>query len=268
MIDIVKVLQMRELEILKGLVAILDAHGIRYSLAYGTTLGCIRHGGFIPWDDDIDIYVWGKDLVRIKEIFKTENTGFLSLHDYDTVENYPYCFPKVIDSRTSLREKEFEKIDYNCGVYIDIFPLFEVDDNLIIRFFKEKRRYIDYVLLRYYFMNVEERFVPVKLFHFFDRLFFNANKIQHRLFKLYTKPLKNRKLVAEPNIFSSTAYVPELIFKETIKMKFEDSEFCVPKDYIKYLRIVYGDYMKLPPEEKRVSEHKMVNVVIDGISIK
>lgn len=51
-------------------------------------------------------------------------------------------------------------------------------------------------------------------------------------------------------------------------MKFEDSEFCVPKDYKKYLRIVYGDYMQLPPEEKRVSEHKMVNVVIDGKSIK
>ena len=87
MIDKIKSLQERELAILIKIDDLFREYNIKYFLAYGTVLGCIRHNGFIPWDDDIDIFIFGRDLPKIKEIFRSVNTGFLRLDDYDTAKN-------------------------------------------------------------------------------------------------------------------------------------------------------------------------------------
>ena len=102
-------LQDIQLQILKELSTIFMKHDIKFFLAYGTLLGCVRHKGFIPWDDDVDIYILGEDYPKIKRIFDTEDTGNLVLQDYDT-QSYPYCFPKVIDKRTLLKEDTYKHL--------------------------------------------------------------------------------------------------------------------------------------------------------------
>lgn len=265
--NIVPILQARELKILNELSVLFGKHNIPFCLAYGTTLGCIRHKGFIPWDDDIDIFVWGEDLPRIKQLFREEDTGFLKLHDYDTVDNYPYCFPKVVDDRTSLKEEEFKSLNYMCGVYVDIFPLFEVSDNLLVRKFSENIRHLKYGLLRYYYMDTSDSGIVQKILNKISRVFCSATKLQTSLYKTYIHKSKGCRLVAEPNIFASKALVPKLLFENLVNMPFESGEYPVPSDYKTYLTLVYGDYMQLPPVEKRVSEHKMIGVVIDGTPI-
>lgn len=268
MIDKVKLLQERELAILIKIDELFREYNIKYFLAYGTVLGCVRHSGFIPWDDDIDIFVFGRDLPKVKEIFRSVNTGFLRLDDYDTAKNYPYSFPKIVDNRTSLKEDAFKLVDYKCGAYVDIFPLFDISDNIFKRFFSEKLRYVRHVMLRYYYIDVKGRALFVKIFHKILEKTCKIDHIQDKLYKTYIRESCNGAKYAEPNIFLKKSYLPKSMFDNSVRMLFEGNEFPIPIDYDKFLKIVYGDYMKLPSVEKRKSTHIMCELMIDGKNIE
>ena len=268
MIDKIKSLQERELAILIKIDDLFREYNIKYFLAYGTVLGCIRHNGFIPWDDDIDIFIFGRDLPKIKEIFRSVNTGFLRLDDYDTAKNYPYSFPKIVDDRTSLKEEAFKLVDYKCGAYVDIFPLFEHSDNILKRFFSEKWRYMRHVLLRYYYIEVQGRSLFVKIFHNIIKKICKIDRIQDKLYKTYIRESCNGSMYSEPTIFLKKNYLPKSMFDDSVRMLFEGNEFPIPIDYDRFLKIVYGDYMKLPPVEKRKSTHIIHDLMINGKSIE
>lgn len=244
-------LQKKELQMLEELSEILDRNHIPFFLAYGTALGCIRHKGFIPWDDDVDIFVKGNDYPRIKEIFKTQNTGNLQLHDYDTVRNYPYCFPKIVAGDTLLIEKALTHIDYQGGVYIDIFPLAEVSDNIIVRTVKSIYRYICYSIIRAYYYNYKSTFR--KIFSQIVRKWINPVKIQKKIFAEYIRSEKDCKFYLG-SIDAGELYKKQY-FDSVVYMPFEESRMPMAVDYDNILTEYYGDYMKLPDEENRVSNH-------------
>ena len=107
-----------ELEILREVAAFCDAHGVRYYLACGTALGAVRHDGFIPWDDDIDLALPRPDYERFLSLFRSEKHTVL---DSRFDDRYPYAFAKVSDNATCLVENIEQP--FPMGVYIDLFPI-------------------------------------------------------------------------------------------------------------------------------------------------
>ena len=169
--DLTKNIQKIELSMLDELSKILDKHEIRYFLAFGTALGCIRHRGFIPWDDDVDLYLWGEDYPKLKKVFETEKIENLELHDFSTQKGYPYVFPKIVNKKTILVENSLKHLDYKCGVYIDIFPLFGIPNNKLLKGLFESIRYFRYCVIRAYYSYDDNR-ITKKILGFIASRFF------------------------------------------------------------------------------------------------
>ena len=252
-------LQKKEMEMLVQLSGILEQNNIPFWLACGTTLGCVRHQGFIPWDDDVDIYVMGKDYPRLKEVFATQDTGNLCLQDYLTVDGYPYSFPKVVALDTVLVEKDLTHLQYRGGVYIDIFLLQETSANSLVRFCSEKVRYIRYCLLRSYYFDFSSSLR--KVMHWLVKAFVNPESVQTRLYRRYVKGLKKPGFLVDTGTFGRQALLDSGYFAETDKLPYEGALMPVPGDYHGYLAHYYGDYMRLPDEDKRVSNHDFETLI-------
>lgn len=229
---------------------ILDSNEITYFLAYGTLLGAVRHQGFIPWDDDVDIYIKMQDLPRLRAIF-TKESAALKLHDHVSHSNYPYSIPKVVDEDTILKEKAFEHLDYVCGIYIDIFPLIEIPDNIIWKFYLEKMRYVYYGLIKYY--NTRQR--RFLFLHSFIKRFINLESVHKRMEKNLLNKHRKGKYLTDPLAFERRLTYKSNIFEASSEAMFEGRLFKIPSEYKEYLNQTYGDYMQLPPENKRIRKH-------------
>ena len=262
--SVLKELQEKEQEMLVEWADILRQNKIPYFVACGTALGTVRHKGFIPWDDDVDIYVFGKDYKRVKEALLNKKDANIEFHDYSTQKNYPYCFPKVIAKNTLLEEGSVRYDEYSCGVYIDIFLLSEVSSNPVVRFFQEKRRYFNYALLRAYYYEYEGY---RKVFSHLARLLVKPEKVQKKLVKCYERSVKEAKYVVDISGFKKNYFWEKTMFKESTTLPFNGMMVSVPKDYTGYLKHRYGDYMKYPPVEQRTSGHNFISLIIDGRKI-
>jgi len=260
--EIVKIIQKKEYEMLVQLKTILERNNIPFFLSYGTALGCVRHNGFIPWDDDVDICIYGSDYMKLKEVFRTQDTGSLRIHDFETKENYPLVFPKVVDESTTLKEKAYLHLDYECGVYIDIFLLFSVPDNRIKRVIAETLRYVRYAIVRAYYSNEKSKAVYKKIAKLFP-----IKKIQKKLYDTYTKDFNGQKIMNAGEYKFSIASDKETVTEFDMHV-FVNEEMPIPKDYDTYLKTLYGNYMELPPESKRVSNHNFASLIIDGVKLK
>ncbi len=240
------------LQVLLEIVKVFERNDIWYSLSYGSLLGAVRHKGFIPWDDDIDIWIKGEDYSKIKSLVLSNNK--LELYDCLTVKNYPYVFPKVgLKEGTLIKEKEFEHVDYKITYYIDLF--------FVSGFQKKKYNllkeslYCKIVAVR--FMPKQKRFY-IKVLKLISRLF-NIKKLQYKIYKLNMLELNDYD-----NIKVISKYKPELLkwndIKLTGKLLFEGEEIstCVNFDLI--LKNYYDDYMEFPPQEKRISGHNIIEI--------
>lgn len=261
---VTEILQVKELQMLKEVRNILQTNGIPFWLACGTMLGCVRHQGFIPWDDDIDIYIRGKDYPRVRELFAGLKETNLEFQDYSAVKDYPYTFPKFAARDTVLVEEALTDVDYHCGVYIDIFPLYGITDNAFLRTLQEKKRYFRYALLRARYhgsFSGGKR----KILGFLARKLISPVRVQQKLEKTYTRDREGTKYLIDPGVFGQNALVRSESFSETTEMRFEDSKMPVPKGFDAYLCDYYGDYMQLPPKEKQVSQHHIAQLEIQGV---
>ena len=121
--SVLRALQLVELEILREFVRLCEANGLRYYLAYGTLLGAVRHKGFIPWDDDIDVTMPREDYERFAAICGAGLPGGLRWQSYATEGHYPVWFGKLIREDTVLRQALSDHLDISQSVFIDVFPL-------------------------------------------------------------------------------------------------------------------------------------------------
>lgn len=251
-----KKIQEELLKILKEIVLVLEENDINYWLAYGSVLGAVRHHGFIPWDDDIDIYIDGKDYDKVKEAFLKLDNERVSFHDFETVKGYPYAFPKIVNEKTELIETRFKDCNYHGGIYIDIFPLFSVSANRTKRKVDQFIRRFNYSIIQavYYDESAEKR-LKVRMLGKFLRLF-NIDKAQQKLKRRYKKGIQNCSgLVQDGLKFTDRFLHKSKHFKGYEIVDFEGSSFRAPNDCDGYLKHEYGDYMALPPEEKRGIRH-------------
>ncbi len=256
-----------ELKILLDIDKVCSIYGIRYYLAYGTLLGAIRHKGFIPWDDDIDVYMLREDYERFVKVYNNLSTNnSYKVYSCAHTPHYYYEFAKVVDLNTILREEKLKEID-GMGVYVDVFPLDIVPSNIF-------KKHLLYLLERIRSLSVYKTIPPVesifmKLCLFvawnFTRLF-SSQKLALLINKLAWSKKSisyNSKLscVVSPDMVKKT--LSYSIFEKSIKVIFEGREFNAPIGWKEYLETMYGNYSELPPLENRVSNHTFIAYLID-----
>lgn len=254
-----------QIDILKYIKKICNENGLRYYLCGGTLLGAIRHKGFIPWDDDIDIFMPMNDYKKFIELFnknKVDNKNYVLFNPYYK-KDYYYFFSKLADKRTILIENNRPRID-NLGVNIDIFPICGLpnDKEEQIKFVNLlKENYKKFFRLDDVWWNYANNKVKriIKTIVRYPYYLLNKNKnIKSEILNMMEKySFENSDFVA----FYFTIYNIEReitrkeVYSKTIDVKFEDDYFSAAIGYDEYLTNLYGDYMKLPPVEKRVTHH-------------
>ena len=246
-------LQKIELSMLETLSDLLTDNNIPFFLAYGSALGAVRDHGFIPWDDDVDIYIFGRDYEKFRQLFLSANTGNLVLHDWSTVDDYPYSFPKIVSNETVLVENSLKHLTYESGVYIDVFLLSEVSSNKLLLSIQEFHRYLLYALLRAYYFQFDG--LICRSISFLVRHLFNPRHIQKSLYRLYTQKSSGDYLLSDSGTFGKQAIWEPCLFQEKLMVPFGSILLPVPLDFDFYLTKCYGQYMSLPPIEDRVSHH-------------
>ncbi|MDE7154153.1 MAG: LicD family protein [Muribaculaceae bacterium] len=252
-----------ELDILKTTVAILDRHDIPYFISYGTCIGAIRHNGFIPWDDDIDISLFRKDYENARVILQKELPEHYIYCDRFTEEEFPYNFGKVRRKNTAFVHGGDAHLNISHGIYIDIFPLDDCYDSLadnerLINKIKRLRMLVDLKRMSY---KKYGRLRPI--WHlpliFFAHAFVNCKSVQDKIDKLCKSvEAPSGKVCSFLTPYGTKDIYDKSWFGSGKKVLFEDDNFFVPENVEAYLTHIYGDYMQLPPVEKRVSHHDVV----------
>lgn len=243
--------QLIELEILCEIDRICREENIKYYIFYGTLLGAVRHQGFIPWDDDIDIVLLREDYDKLMEVLSKKLSKDYWLQNYETDSDYWLPFAKVRKKGTVYREKNTKNIpDEKSGIWVDIFPLDNVKkDNSWLR--------IESFIINNIALALRQRELDLKIINFSKReipfivflKMFSKNKLKMFQDRLMQK--NNKKQTSLCAYMLEPKKVFEKILLETKEIQFENKSFYAPKEIDKVLKQCYGDYMKLPPENER-----------------
>ena len=227
-----------EYEILKHFRNFCKKNHLRYWLGGGTMLGAIRHKGFIPWDDDVDIFMPDVDYRRFLELYRDSNQ--YELLNYSKARDYPFFFSKISDKRTVLLHYDYP-VEYIMGVYIDIFPLvgYSKDE-------KERNAQWEFEHLTmaewYWYKDMSiilgEENIPIV----------GGNILKKMVLPAFDKS----EYVGQVSVVLQKQWVSRKEdFSGYINKRFEKEEFKVPVGYDAHLRERYGNYMELPSEENR-----------------
>lgn len=252
-----------ELRVLKQIHSICEEQGFRYFLVGGTLLGAIRHKGFIPWDDDIDIGMPRADFEKFIDYCQTNDVPFDIICNRVN-EKYGYLFAKAMAPDTVILEESGNRYNVNMGIYVDIFPMDglgntpeEAAKNL------NKTRFNRELLVAANWKKFSRSktraiyYEPIRLAFFCMSRGSSFKKLIRRVESRYDMEGFDKKefVGCVCGSYRNREIVPRETFAETVDMPFEDTSFKCPKGYDIYLSSIYGDYMKLPPEDKRVSHH-------------
>ncbi len=248
-----KELQKIELSILVWIRSICEKHNLRYYLAYGTLIGAVRHKGFIPWDDDIDIHMPREDYDRFIQICSNHQDERYKLLSCEHTPGYFYEFAKVTDSWTIIQENNIKPIE-NYGVYVDVFPLDFLPNRSSLRI--GYLRFLQRLRILLIYDDVRKYHPIVNLFCRIAKSllsFINPVKIAQYINNVGRKGgNKSRKYLFVPGLRKA---LPASIIDNFVKISFEGELFDAPIGWDEYLTIIYGDYMKLPPIENQVTHH-------------
>lgn len=240
------------LNILKEIKKICDRHNLKYYLAYGTLLGAVRHNGFIPWDDDVDIVMFRDDYEKFLEIAERELPTYLKLK-YPGKNNYPFYFAKVDDIRTTKIEESMTKCKYKSGCWVDIFPIDGRPKN------KLARKIYDFKLILKWFicsiktrnLSSETNTTKIKRYLYKRCKTRNINRLMLKFVRYEKKYSVNNSNFVSLNEAKYIKTIDKKYYEEQAEYVFEGEKFTSLKNYDGYLKLIYGDYMKLPDEEDR-----------------
>lgn len=247
-------LQMIQLEMLIEVDRICKKCNIRYNIIAGTLLGAIRHGGYIPWDDDADVALLRPEYEKFREACKTvlDKSRFI-FQDHRNTKGYSWGYGKLRRKNTLFLREYQEHMPYMQGIFIDIFPLDGVPDNYLLRSIKNFETFCVRKILWAKVGKFAEKnwwkqqayklidHIPEKyVFHYYHSMIFNANRKKTRMVRILMFPTPNNEYGYYRNWYENS-----------IEIAFEGNNFLGIKDYDSYLSFKFGDYMKLPPVKKR-----------------
>ena len=260
--------QLLQLKLVKFLKEICEDNDIKYLIVAGTLLGAVRHKGFIPWDDDLDVGMLRDDYEKFLKVCPLYLTDEICLQDWHSEKEFPGAYAKLRLKNTVYIERNSQYVNINKGIYIDIFPFDNTPNGRLSRFKQklisgsykkmliaksgstpwsqiEKLKYLCYKLLKGWSSLFSFDFLHMKL----DKCMMKYNSLQ------------TEKITAFGGAYG---YDKETIEKEwvrnTIQIEFENTMLPAPALYDKYLTYFYGEYMTPPPENKRYNRHMIIDV--------
>lgn len=254
-----------ELEMFKYYLAICEKHDLKYFLIGGTLLGAVRHKGFIPWDDDIDIGMPRPDYEKFLLVAQKELPEHIFLQTHNTDIEYPNCFAKLRNSDTTFIETSCKNLKINHGIYIDIFPL---DGCCISPYWKyrlfsfKQRLYNSKINQLYNLPKYEFTSKILKFKHYISQVVVNL------LVQNFNSAIYGRDELYKSYDYYQSKYVSNYgglcgfrevvlrdLFGEGVRGTFEGLPVNIPTKANDYLTQIYGDYMKFPPIEQQKPHH-------------
>ena len=252
-----KKLWLIQLDLLRELDRVCRKHGLKYFLGYGSLLGAIRHKGFIPWDDDIDVIMFRNDYDKLCELDgEFNNPYFLQTVKTDGNNGYYYSYIKVRNSNTTFISNVFKYQKFNMGIFIDIFCFDKWDlQNGEERYEQIRKLIIDNSnCMRSSNPNPNEQEKKRILQYSGNNPIDNLKKID----ELAKQRANESKFLCSSNMtlhdYKKSIFEKNW-FDRQIIINFEKLEVPVPVGYDKILKTIYGDYMVMPPKDKRNEQH-------------
>lgn len=257
-----------QLELLIEFDRICKDHNLVYQLYSGTLLGAVRHKGFIPWDDDLDVCMLRDDYEKFLMIYKSNQTANYFLQTHKTDEKYVHSFARLQKNGTTLVQKQWTHTGMSSKIFIDIFPLDDVNPNslfgklqyhLVYQFkrIKRIRRSNDAWLQTTKSGKLKRvlqkplKMLPMHWFNSIETLFMTMLNGKEKQVSLLTDGGKE-------------TYLPYMVEKDTFynvtNIEFEGHEFLAPANYEEILSRNFGDFMELPPEDKRSPHHGIIEL--------
>jgi lipopolysaccharide cholinephosphotransferase len=268
--DELRRLKLIELDILTDVDRVCKENNIEYTLAWGTLIGAVRHNGFIPWDDDIDIMMKRGDYEKFMEIADAKLKPDLFLVNYKKYKGYALPFAKVMAKNTVMLEQSITNADVPSGVFIDIFPVDNTlaDGDMNVRqydtaqkikglLFRKCNYCFDKKGIKNLIWNIQRAFLVIvpknKIINWYEK---NATKFNS---------CEDTKFLMSMggNSGAKKSTFPVETFKKVIPWSFEDRKFDIVEGYDDCLKISYGNYMSLPPKEQQVAHHFVEKFEID-----
>ena len=271
--DELKKLHQDLLPILLELDRICKKHNIRYFLSSGTLLGAVRHKGFIPWDDDIDVEMMRKDYNKFCEVCKLElNHEKFFLQTQTNDKNYNWVYGKLRLKNTEYIRSGQEHLNQKTGIFIDIFPIDNTTNKKISQYIINRGCEVCRSILwsnvgvktsnglleklKYRLLSKIPRKIAINTFEYLAR-FYDDMDTKYKVF--YNLKLKNRKCY----IYEAKWY------EDQLNVDFEKYKFPIPIGYKHILKMYYGDYMKLPEKDKRKGNCDASHIKFsDGYEVK
>lgn len=234
-----------------------EANGLKFTLAYGTVLGAVRHKGFIPWDDDVDVYMLRGDYERLLDLFEQDLHSFCKRYDYICERNSKCPFLKIMSKQILAKDSAMAAYD-DIGVtslWIDVFPLDSVSE-------KQDRQRSQFIRSKH-FQNL----------YFYSRMKSGSNlsSLRNKAKRAIARAIGTKRIISKMheramhcgdegcmvgNLIWADKTGDALLKNDIVNpnvLLFEGMEYPVPRNYETYLSRYYGDYMKLPPEDQRIT---------------
>lgn len=249
-----KKLKQKELEILDYFTNFCDKHKLKYQLTYGTLLGAVRHKGFIPWDDDVDVHMPPKDYLKFLELIKKENNSEYLIQNVDTEKYFHTIFTKIRKNNTCMVEKEWQYINIHKGINIDIFPLIPYPDNKY-----EAKKTMLKLKIASILASKNNKAKKFKNKIIFALLRLIPRKITNKwISRIIKKLLKYNGKYSTYKLEINDKPVKVSWLEKSIEVPFEDKIYKIPAKYDKVLTCMYGDYMTPPKVENRTGHGDII----------
>lgn len=254
--DLLEKLQKVELEMLIEVDRICRKNNIKYSIMYGTLLGAVRNGGFIPWDDDCDVVFKRDEYEKFFEACKKDlDTSKFFLQEHRTDPNYLFGYGKLRKKNTVFRRKGQGHIKQRDGIFMDLFIYDNIPDGTIRRLLNKFELYVirnalnskifkytSYSWFKRLFYRMLDLIPKDRLFDRLDRIQKKYNEKDTELSRIYTWGIEDNAFFGYPN----------KLYDDLCELEFEGHKFLATKYFKEQLIISYGkDYMQMPPEEER-----------------
>lgn len=247
----VREVQVKILEIMKYIDALCRKHGIIYYIMGGTALGAVRHGGFIPWDDDLDIFMTPSEYQKFKTVFEKDANDKFVIQEWKTTPEYLEYAKVKMNGTTFIEEVFKDRKDLHQGIYVDIMILHKVPKNRFI----QKLVYFESKFVTLYALSKRNwkpktslqalalkslKIMPCKLMAklFYKRIYKYDNRQNDFMYCYWITPAKFRNGLFDSSFFSNP-----------VDILFEDTYLYGSEKIKEYLEYRYGDYMKLPSKE-------------------
>ena len=242
-----------ELEIFRSFIQLCGQLNLKYYVLGGTLLGAVRHQGFIPWDDDIDVGMPRKDYETLLALGQQYLPEGLFLQTFQTDPGYPANFAKLRNSHTTFVEYSLKDCSMNHGIYIDIFPLDYYPD-AGQRLFEAKKLLMS--------LRITDAFSTsgmkpaTKMVRWISRVLYpSVSGAVKKREALFTSVTHGEKIANHCGAWGKKEIMPAAWYGDGVLVPFEGMQVKAPSCYHEWLTQVYGNYMQLPPAEKRIPHH-------------